>query len=942
MLALVQDSLRLSETMPTHFKERFARFWNTDAAWVGAILSGLFLFFFRSPWAFQVNWQNDDGCYIKYTALLSGIDPIGACHSMNYHPPGVALAWLPAGLLAQIGSLLTEDRGLFWLVPLAALISFCWFSVGLWATIQLLKPHTAIPRRWALAVVLLSPLLFYVIHWPLMAHSVEFAVSSLLMLTLAQRRLGISIALAVYLTLVRFNDAPAMLLPLGLLLEQSEKRIKLTPRQWGLVGGSIALVFAAVAWLAFIYGYGGYKMQGLLAALTWENAGNYLWSSRFGVLWHSPLWLSITILSTVLFKRLGWISRLGLPWIWANVLVCITWESWGASFGYRSTIGTFPMALWICLDLLKAFPKTKRAAALACAANAIWMAWSIFAYRTSDPFRSEVIVDAVTTRSRDLGVPDFFPKLASGFVDLKTWMTLARDNILQGTPVLDIFFSTHRAEDKFVEQWIVHPPGIGIIALFSILTISYLWIYFSRKAQRENWKFEWRSPGVVALVSLVFILFFRARWAFSVAAEGDDGCYLRVTAQALGWNQSSLCQSVAQSLYAPGAPWSWLPAGTLGSILARWGGFARSEGAIPLIALFSFSLWGAAVALVRRWTQDSKNLPPGVWWALAMVLSTPTLYYATHKPLMAHSAELLTATLCAWLLWSGRIREGLIAAAAASLVGYNNLPILLLVVGKALDQKLAKPQQDSKSALISGATALLGFVGFGLYFSLVGVGGHTISDFTRAFDLSYLPQFLFGLDFGIVWTAPVWVLAWITGAILFKSLSNLGRAAWIWLTIEATLYVGWGENGGDFGYRYLIGSFAGAMIIAEEALPLFKKAWSHLVFRVTVGLNAIFLTYLLVFYKTVGGTGPHSPSADLLNPHLILKALSAPIEMPEVFERALMQQFPPVSLLLSIPSVANAEAAPFALSGLPVFLLFVATLASAVFVFRGFVKRPTV
>lgn len=931
-------------------KEKFSDFrkdfWSSEVAWAAASVALLLFFCFRAAWAFQVNWQNDDGCYLKYTALISGIDPMGACHSLWYHPPGTALAWWPAGWLAQIGAAITGDRALFWLVPLASLASFAWLGVALAALAAFLKTRVASPRAWAWITVAASPVLFYVIHWPLMAHAAEIGVSSLLMLALARNRVGTALALAVFLTTIRFNDAPAVLLPLGLLWERAKAKERGTKVALAFPRGQIiaivalaGLVLAFIGWIAFIKGYGGARLQSLLPSLDREGFHYFFFSDREGMLWSSPIWLATLFGGIALSRSLGWVSRFALLWMFLNFLVCVSWKGGGGSFGYRYLTGTYPAALWILLEVIERFPRARRPLAWFGALSAAWMIWLLYLYRLQAPFISEMVFHE-GGRSQTLGIPAFFDKALHALVNLRNIFELARANFMQGTPLLAIFFSIWRPEEAKQIELTLHPPALGVLLLAVLLAAGYWVAYFWRRARDEKWRWQGQRPGVIALVALTFLLFFRTRWAFSVPATTEEACYLRTTARILGWNYTSLCPG-SEKIYAPLASLAWLPAGGFGSLVAANAQVSRTDAAIPVIALYSFALWGAAVAIVRRWLTASRALPRGDWWALAVVLCSPALYYAVQRGFLPHTTEIALAFLTVGLLRKNRLGWGLVAALALCATRFNDAPVLGLVIARAWDGgKIAKDQKRLAIAGIAGV-ALVAVTATAL---IAGDGYATVLAALPNLPSGFL-NFWLGLSFGSLWVAPLWTGAWILGAVYFRQLSGFGRAAWAWMTIEMLISIGSGP-GGDFGYRSTIGSFAAALAVWEILLerspwPARLRERARNAFRITVVVNAIFTTYLLIVYKTLAGTGPHAPEIGLTNPNFILTAITAPFAYPEVFGRALIQQFPPATVVLSIPFIAREETAAFALSGMPAFLLVIATLACVVLVFRGFVEtRP--
>ena len=114
-------------------------------------------------------------------------------------------------------------------------------------------------------------------------------------------------------------------------------------------------------------------------------------------------------------------------------------------------------------------------------------------------------------------------------------------------------------------------------------------------------------------------------------------------------------------------------------------------------------------------------------------------------------------------------------------------------------------------------------------------------------------RFLFSDRTGMVWFEPWWVLSLLVGLLRLRRASWVARGATAWLLMEAAVGTAWNGNGGDFGYRYLIGSYAGALAIWLDAL---NDAWALKAFVPLATVGAAWSTFLIFMYKTAPGAIP--------------------------------------------------------------------------------------
>ena len=92
---------------------------------------------------------------------------------------------------------------------------------------------------------------------------------------------------------------------------------------------------------------------------------------------------------------------------------------------------------------------------------------------------------------------------------------------------------------------------------------------------------------------VVFLLFFRARWAFAISYV-DETCYLESLHKLLGLNYPACYLTT----HLPGVVLSWVPVAGLAALLSQISSYGFEDWLMPLLGLFSFGI------LTRRKVQD--------------------------------------------------------------------------------------------------------------------------------------------------------------------------------------------------------------------------------------------------------------------------------------------------------------------------------------------------
>ncbi len=338
---------------------------------------------------------------------------------------------------------------------------------------------------------------------------------------------------------------------------------------------------------------------------------------------------------------------------------------------------------------------------------------------------------------------------------------------------------------------------------------------------------------LAAFGCLTFLLFFRPGFAFSAFGNLDPQCYLSQLHGFLGL-RGPACES---SAFLPGTAMLWLPGGAFALLVSKLTG-AGADSLIRLsVGVTSFLLWFGSLLLIQGILAD-KPRRAALW-----ILCVPVLYYAAIRTMLSHSAEFFLACLAAWSVTRRRFPLALTAAALLSLVRYNDLPWLFIIGAAAWGTEKRVWFWTAWSLLSAGFTA------FALHVGLFA-GYHEVRLPFLASSASFekFVEVFSGTEWGLFWMSPWWVLVLAAAVWHWRKLTPFSGACAAAMAASLALCVSWRGNGGDFGYRYLIGTFPAALLLWKEWEPALPK-WK-LPARVALVWGAGWTTYLTWLYRT--------------------------------------------------------------------------------------------
>jgi hypothetical protein len=197
-----------------------------------------------------------------------------------------------------------------------------------------------------------------------------------------------------------------------------------------------------------------------------------------------------------------------------------------------------------------------------------------------------------------------------------------------------------------------------------------------------------------------------------------------------------------------------------------------------------------------------------------------------------------------------------------------------------MDAKWSSPRVK-RAALVGASLLVLAGLAYVLWLGFVaGYNRFNFTPLVTGFSISRVSVVLFAGDWGLLWTAPAWLLCLIVGVVRFRRSSMASRFAVLWMLGELGMCMVWPGNGSDFAYRYLIGSYAGALVIALEASRAGDLAIAGSAIRTLWTVSACWLTWVTWIYKERPEFTPyHTLDRMWTHPELMsnsLKALLSP------------------------------------------------------------------
>ena len=345
---------------------------------------------------------------------------------------------------------------------------------------------------------------------------------------------------------------------------------------------------------------------------------------------------------------------------------------------------------------------------------------------------------------------------------------------------------------------------------------------------------------LIGIASAVFLLCFRPVIAFRAYSPMDDLCYLEWSARLVGEAFPS-CPSFS---FPPGAALLWLPAALFAKFFNGLLGASFPEMLCVGVGLLSFGYWVAslftldAILSCYPWVKArSRGL-----WAFILLLNIPFLYYATHRTTMVHAPEVFLSLFVVLLFLRGRASAALAGGALLTILRPNDFMSIFV--------SFMKLPLERRRKWILGVLLTVVMGSLLLWYGTSGHNGVTISMLASGLKFKRIPRLLFETGWGLVYTAPLWLFIFFASVRKLRERRDL-IVAWSWMLFAFSICAVWWGNGSDFGYRYLLGTYAVAFWIGLEL------KFDFVAVRVLAILGAAWIFWLTWIYKEFPDTTLH-------------------------------------------------------------------------------------
>ena len=352
--------------------------------------------------------------------------------------------------------------------------------------------------------------------------------------------------------------------------------------------------------------------------------------------------------------------------------------------------------------------------------------------------------------------------------------------------------------------------------------------------------YQGRMGKLLLFIGAIFLVFFRARWAMRMTGY-DESCYFMYVHRLIGAAHPD-CYTTTHS---PGIALLWLPAALISTPLGWLSGKGLDAWLQPFIGLTSFTVWGLSLLLIDNFLKREKKISLPWYWTVLLLLNVPLLEFAIRYTFLVHAGEFFVALLGVYCLLGKKYKSAIFLIVWLTVIRVNDLPMIFMLIGRYLDDNPLLVRWDywkeNRKKLLPFALVLvpLSILGAIPLYRLAFVTGHNglfLNDIIRMITGSAFAAVFFSKHWGVMWFTTFWLFVLGSGTFFFRRLSWMGRGALIWMFLDLLFLVGhsalWGSmshvglwEGLPMQVRYLIGSYAGAIVVWLELVPQLSEVY---------------------------------------------------------------------------------------------------------------------
>lgn len=348
-----------------------------------------------------------------------------------------------------------------------------------------------------------------------------------------------------------------------------------------------------------------------------------------------------------------------------------------------------------------------------------------------------------------------------------------------------------------------------------------------------------------------------------VSGDYDDRAYLCKSQKWVGLS-SEQCPKTS---HFSGVAITWIPALILARICSFFSSVSFDSWAGFFVGLSSFICWVISLFLIDKiihlfssqWERGpSKTLLTSWQFPILFLLNVPVIYFSTARTFLAHPAELMWSLLFVYFWKKEQLYFAVVALGVLIFTRPNNIGATLPIFAAFLNQGSLSSSKKLPFILLMFAS-ILGFIFFSFKLILQGYNGSYLVPMLLDFNRERLLAFLFREDFGILWAQTAWVVSLLIWVVYFLKGSDFFVSSGFWLLASGAIALFWPTHGSTFGYRYLIGSYGGVLIILLEGLPKIISNCGKRSIKVISTLMVFFSTWNLVQCWTYPAPKPYWP-----------------------------------------------------------------------------------
>lgn len=369
---------------------------------------------------------------------------------------------------------------------------------------------------------------------------------------------------------------------------------------------------------------------------------------------------------------------------------------------------------------------------------------------------------------------------------------------------------------------------------------------------------------LLAQFALLFLFFFRPGIALRMNGVFDEPCYLAWTR----WLMGDFAASCEGKQHFGGIALLWLPFALLAKGFSISTQTSIEESLVFFIGLSSFFYLGLStfflyLTMSKVFEKKSMSLTKNMEsFPFLFICSGPVIYYATVRTLLPHAGELFLSSLLVYFGVGGKSFAAAGTAILLCLTRPQNIGCWAYVA------TLAGLRPVHKRTIL--AVGLIFLLVLSLWWGYFGYHQTYLLPSLLQVSFHKFVLFLLQVDFGVLWTQSIWILAFFYVLFLKHPTPNQ-TGLWIWMLVSALACIIWPTNGSSFGFRYLIGSYAAAWMLL---LGLVAKAQTRKIIGGILTLTAVWnLALVWVFPAPVPLWPWPRPAASSIGwPFFVLKS----------------------------------------------------------------------